>query len=105
MSSHFRGRTINRKSKPNREDPLMRDYVKSLRIALVAVILVLGLSQGANAQEITGAIVGTVKDSVGASVAGATVTVTNRATQIAVRTVQANDEGQYAVGDLPATNY
>jgi len=83
----------------------MRDYVKFLRIALVAVILVLGLSQGANAQEITGAIVGTVKDATGASVPGATVTVTNRGTQIAVRTVQSDEEGRYSVGDLPATNY
>lgn len=83
----------------------MRDYVKFLRIALVAVILVLGLSQAANAQEITGAIVGTVKDAAGASVPGATVTVTNRETQLVVRTVQSNEEGQYAVGDLPATNY
>jgi len=83
----------------------MRDNVKFLRIALVAVVLVLGLSQGANAQEITGGIVGTVRDAAGASVPGATVTVTNRGTQIAVRTVQANEEGQYSVGDLPATNY
>ena len=83
----------------------MKDYVKFLRIALVAIIVVLGLSQVANAQEITGAIVGTVKDSAGASVPGATVTVTNRETKIAVRTVQTNDEGQYSVGDLPATNY
>src|SRR5688572_7528320 len=105
MSSHFRGRTINRKSKPNREDPLMRDYVKFLRIALVAVVVVLGLSQGANAQEITGGIVGTVRDAAGASVPGATVTVTNRATQLAVRTVQSDEEGRYSVGDLPATNY
>ncbi|HEX5704421.1 MAG TPA: carboxypeptidase-like regulatory domain-containing protein [Pyrinomonadaceae bacterium] len=83
----------------------MRDYVKFLRIALVAVILVLGLSQGANAQEITGGIVGTVKDAAGASVPGATVTVTNRGTQLAVRTVQSDDQGQYTVGDLPATSY
>src|SRR5687768_8887120 len=100
MSSHFRGRTINRKSKPNREDPLMKDYVKFLQIALVAAIVVLSLSQGANAQEITGAIVGTVKDAAGASVPGATVTVTNRGTQLVVRTVQSDGEGQYIVGDL-----
>ena len=83
----------------------MKDYVKFLRIALVAVILVLGLSQAANAQEITGGIVGTVKDSTGASVPGATVTITNRGTQIAVRTVQSDAEGQYGVSDLPATSY
>ena len=46
-----------------------------------------------------------MKDSAGASVPGATVTVTNRGTQLAVRTVQSNDEGQYTVGDLPATSY
>ena len=48
---------------------------------------------------------GTVKDSAGASVPGATVTVTNRETQLVVRTVQSNEEGQYTIGDLPATNY
>ncbi|MGQ0763325.1 MAG: carboxypeptidase regulatory-like domain-containing protein [Acidobacteriota bacterium] len=83
----------------------MRDYVKFLRGALVAFILVLGLGQPASAQEITGSIVGTVKDAAGASVPGATVTVTNRETQLVVRTVQSNEDGQYAVGDLPATSY
>ena len=83
----------------------MRDYVKFLRIALVAVILVLGLSQGANAQEITGGIVGTVKDAAGAAVPGATVTVTNKETGLMVRTVQSSEEGQYTIGDLPATSY
>jgi hypothetical protein len=59
----------------------------------------------ASAQEITGSIVGTVKDSNGAAVKGATVNVTDAAKKVVVRTVTTNDDGQFDVRDLPVTDY
>src|SRR3989442_14411059 len=83
----------------------MRHQLQFLRVVLVAIALVFGLSGIAVAQEITGSIVGTVKDSNGAAVAGATVTVTDSGTKLVVRTVQTKDEGQYTARDLPVTTY
>src|SRR6185503_1175981 len=58
------------------------------------------------AQEITGSIVGTVKDSAGAGVAGATVTVTDPAKKdLVVRTVTTNDDGEFTVPNLQIGNY
>src|SRR3989454_3465974 len=89
----------------SKEEPSMRHELQFLRVVLVAIALVFGLSGIAVAQEITGSIVGTVKDSNGAAVAGATVTVTDSGTKLVVRTVQTNDEGQYTARDLPVTTY
>ena len=73
---------------------------------LTALVLALCACTGvAAAQEITGGIVGTVTDSNGAAVKGATVNVTDAAKKTVVRTVTTNDEGQYDVRDLPVTLY
>src|SRR6266498_4175821 len=82
---------------PSKEEPSMRYQLQFLRLVFIAVVLFVGLTGLAVAQEITGSIVGTVKDSNGAAVAGATVTVTDSGTKLVVRTVQTNDEGQYTV--------
>lgn len=73
-------------------------------VALVVCALALGATT-ASAQEITGSIVGTVKDSNGAAVKGATVNVTDAAKKVVVRTVTTNDDGQFDVRDLPVTDY
>jgi hypothetical protein len=52
----------------------------------------------------TGAVRGTVTDSQGAVITGATVTVTSKATA-QVRTVKTDSSGQYAVGLLPPEVY
>src|SRR6266700_4265687 len=83
----------------------MRHQLQFLRVVFVAIALFFGLTGIAVAQEITGSIVGTVKDSNGAAVAGATVTVTDTEKKIVVRTVQTNSDGEYAVRDLPVTTY
>jgi hypothetical protein len=57
------------------------------------------------AQGITGDLAGTVKDTNGAAVAGATVTVTNSDTKLVVRTVTTNDAGEYSVPLLPSAFY
>ena len=64
---------------------------------LVALALAICFSGLAAAQEITGSIVGTVKDSTGAGVAGATVTVTDPTkNNLVVRTVTTTDDGTFS---------
>src|SRR5437764_7031526 len=72
---------------------------------LLLVIMVLCLGTFATAQEVTGTIVGTVKDKSGAVVPKATVTVTNTDTKQAVRTLTANDKGEYTAALLPLGHY
>ena len=83
----------------------MRHQLQFLRVVFIAVALVFGLTGIAVAQEITGSIVGTVKDSNGAAVAGATVRITNSDTKLAVRTVTTNDDGEFTVPMLPVAFY
>jgi hypothetical protein len=57
-------------------------------------------------QEVTGSLVGTVKDTTGAVVAGATVTITDPTKNNAVvRTVQTNDSGEYSAPNLNSGTY
>jgi hypothetical protein len=58
----------------------------------------------AHAQSVTGRISGSVTDSSNAVARGASVTVTNQATQIA-RTARTDDEGFYVVTNLPPGDY
>jgi hypothetical protein len=82
----------------------MRHHLQFLRVVFVGLCLS-GLAVVASAQDITGSIVGTVKDANGASVSGATVTVTDIEKKVVMRTVQTNDDGQFTVRDLPVTTY
>ena len=66
---------------------------------LVLAALVGLVPQAAFAQANSSSIIGTVTDESGAAVPGATVTVTNNATQ-AVRTFQTNERGDYSVTAL-----
>ena len=82
---------------------------KILSQALRALVCVVGLtlafaSSTAHAQFDTGSFVGTVHDSSGATVKGATVTVTNTATSITTKTTT-NDEGSYEVPSLRVGSY
>ncbi len=83
----------------------MKHHVHVLRALLVAFALCFGLAGTAVAQEITGSIVGTVKDANGGVVKGATVTVTNSDTKLVVRTVTTSDEGEFSVALLPVAYY
>src|SRR5438045_5996994 len=75
-------------------------------VCLFAVVALLFTFSGvALSQEITGSIVGSVTDANGAAVKGATVTVTDSGTKLVVRTIQTDDEGQYAARDLSVTKY
>lgn len=66
----------------------------------------LSMSAISFAQEVTGTIVGTVRDSNGAAVAGATVNITDASKgNILVRSVTTNDNGEYSVPNLPTNTF
>src|SRR5262244_1946462 len=70
---------------------------------LTLALCITGISFG---QEITGSIVGTVKDSAGAGVAGATVTVADQTKKnTVIRTVVTTDDGTFSVPNVPISTY
>src|SRR5690349_11644204 len=77
----------------------------TLRFLSMAAALFLSLSAVAFAQEITCTISGTVRDSVGAAVKGATVTITDSAKKVVVRTVNTDDDGAFSAPLLPVAFY
>src|SRR5688572_13350455 len=73
---------------------------------LFTVSISLCLAASAIGQEISGSIVGTVRDSAGAVVPGATVTVTDPSkNDLVVRTLTATEEGEFSVPNLPIGSY
>jgi hypothetical protein len=79
---------------------------KTLSSILFAVAISLCLSGMAIAQEITGNIVGTVRDANGAAVAGAIVTITDPSKGgIVIRSATTNDNGEYSAPNLPISTY
>jgi len=84
----------------------MRHHPKFARFVFVALILSFGLAGVALAQqEVNGALAGTVKDRNGASVKGATVTLTDSDKKVVVRTVVTDDNGEFSVPVLPVAYY
>ncbi|MGA7342319.1 MAG: TonB-dependent receptor [Terracidiphilus sp.] len=71
---------------------------------LAVLVLILGVSLAAYSQQITGSIVGTVKDPQGAVVNTATVTATNADTGF-TRSVPTNGYGEFRIDYLPVGNY
>jgi hypothetical protein len=77
-----------------------------MHLTLMALALLL-MSLGASslfAQSDTGSVTGTVTDASGAVVPGATITVTDLATNRAV-SVQSQADGSFSVNALPIGNY
>jgi hypothetical protein len=70
----------------------------------VTILLVLLSGRGAFAQSIQGSIIGTVKDTAGAVVPGASVVLTSL-DQGTVRTTTSNDSGDFQFGDAKAGKY
>src|SRR6478735_5162028 len=90
-------------NKSQRGRKIMKKTWCSILVALALAICFSGL---AAAQEITGSIVGTVKDSTGAGVAGATVTVTDPTKNNAVvRTVTTTEDGSFSVPNVAVSTY
>src|ERR1700729_337736 len=87
----------------------VRNMTRSLstragRHFLVVLALIVGLSGLAYGQQITGSIVGTVKDQQGALVNTATVKATNLDTGF-TRSAPANGYGEYRIDYLPVGRY
>ncbi|HEY6967838.1 MAG TPA: TonB-dependent receptor [Candidatus Angelobacter sp.] len=74
-------------------------------ICKLFLFLVVLISCNALAQEVTGTIVGTARDSTGAVVPNATVTLTNTDTGVVVRTVKTDGSGGYSAPLLPIGHY
>src|SRR5580698_10959779 len=68
-------------------------------VPLLAAVLFFALSSFLHAQYDNGSLVGTIRDSSGAAVPGAVVTVTNNATAVAARATT-NGEGDYELPSL-----
>lgn len=76
-------------------------WMRPCSVGILLVVIALALSISSRAQIDRGSIVGTVRDSSGALVPNATVTVTNEATNVALATVT-NNAGEYqALALLP----
>ncbi len=83
---------------------LMRSIRRSRLIAGLAFVLAILSAQTSFGQGITGSINGTVTDSSGAAIAGATVTIRQIATN-GIRTVTTSSVGSYAVTQLAPGSY
>ena len=77
----------------------------SLRIIFLTLATCIGFSGVILGQEITGTLNGTVKDTTGAAVKGATVTIADADKKVTVRTVTTNDDGQFSAPNLLSGNY
>jgi Carboxypeptidase regulatory-like domain len=71
---------------------------------ILAVILILGMSAMLLAQTDTARVIGSITDSTGAVIPGATVTITETATGRVVNT-QSDSSGQYVLNALPIGKY
>lgn len=80
---------------------MKRNFKQLTRFMLMTATLVLSLSGVAAAQETTGTMVGTIRDSSGAVVPGATVTITDsQKDNIVVRTITSSDDGVFTAPNL-----
>src|ERR1700730_15414585 len=82
----------------------MRHHLQFFRVVFVFLAL-LSCTAIAIAQETNGAVAGTVKDSNGGSIKGATVTFTDSDKKVVVRTVVTDDNGDFSAPALPVAYY
>jgi carboxypeptidase family protein len=82
-----------------------RGVVQELASFLAVSVLILGLSTAGLAQELAATLTGTVTDSSGAVVAGATVLVHSNETGIDAPSVTTTDTGSFNITHLPAGRY
>lgn len=77
-------------------------HLKTIVMLLAFSFALCGAAFG---QEVTGVINGTVKDANGGGIAGATVTITDSDKKVVVRTVNANDNGEFTAPNLLSGSY
>lgn len=86
-----------------KQEIMIRKPWLSMITALAIAICMSGFVFG---QEITGSIVGSVKDTSGAAVPGATVTITDPSKgDLVVRTTTTNESGEFSAPNLPISTY
>jgi hypothetical protein len=89
--------------------PRMKDASAGNRhtcfLLILLSLVVLGISVVAAGQELAATLTGTVTDSSGAVVAGATVLVHSQDTGTDVRTVTTSDTGSFNITNIPAGHY
>lgn len=91
--------TKSKKGRKTMKDKFMRSVLSVLTISLMMVWSI-------SAQEITGTLSGTVRDSSGAVVPGATVTIADSTkNNLTVRTAQTNSNGEFSAPNLPTSTY
>jgi carboxypeptidase family protein len=83
----------------------MKPPISKYRIRVAALAILAHLTLIANAQEVTGSLLGTVRDSNGSTIAGAKVTITDVEKKAVVRVVTANEDGQFSAPLLQAGVY
>ncbi|MBO0726672.1 MAG: carboxypeptidase regulatory-like domain-containing protein [Blastocatellia bacterium] len=74
----------------------MKPWIFKYQIRIAALVLLALLTSMANAQEAPGSLLGTARDSTGAAVAGAKVTITDTGKKAVVRVVTANGGGEFS---------
>lgn len=82
----------------------MKRYIR-IPIIISLVTLLLSMSGAAFGQEVTANLDGSVKDTTGAVVKGATVTITDTAKNVVVRTLTTGDAGDWVSPNLLAGTY
>ena len=88
----------------NKPESLKRSAWQSITTSVAVLVLLAGVCAPSHAQQILGAITGTVKDSSGGAVPDASVEARNVATNLAV-TARTQPNGSYSVSNLPAGTY
>ena len=71
-----------------------------LKTIISLLSLLFAFSGAAFGQELTGVLTGTVQDANGAGIKGATVTITDTAKKLVVRTLSTDDDGSFTATDL-----
>jgi len=72
---------------------------------MLSALCIFAFSTFVVGQEVTGTINGTVQDSAGAAVPGASVTISDPLKKVVVRTIESNEEGQFSAPNLPPGVY
>src|SRR5262245_60028420 len=98
--------SFKKKLKENREGEYMRLILLCKQLGFIPALLLSSIfAWNLFAQEVTGSIVGLVKDSNGAAVAGAKVTIREADKNITVRTLTTDSDGAYSAPLLPVGHY
>jgi len=85
---------------------MRRQIFSTANLFIIAAAMILSFSFSSSAQEVTGTIVGTVRDSSGSVVPGATVTIADaQKGNTVVRTLTTDDEGAFSAPNLNISVY